>query len=222
VPAVVTGGANPSRRPRVLPDPRYFGENGEINARFRRSDTPPDFRSPAATTEGPTDSPGTAYHYLATMELTGGDFGLCRVDLGPEPGGPGTHFHRTMSERFFVLSGTLQVYDGVAWTDATTGDYLYVPPGGLHAFRNESGEPVSMLMLFAPGAPREAYFEGITQLAELSPEERAAFLPPPRQLLRVADLAPAPEARGSRPHPPIRAAHGSGTGSDDGLDPHIV
>lgn len=30
--------------------------------------------------------------------------------------------------------------------------------GGLHGFRNESGEPASILILFAPGAPREAYF----------------------------------------------------------------
>ena len=31
---------------------------------------------------------------------------------------------------------------------------------------NESGEDASMLILFAPGAPREAYFEGLVELAE--------------------------------------------------------
>ena len=30
-------------------------------------------------------------------------------------------------------------------------------------------------MLFAPGAPREAYFEGFAQLADLSDEERAEW-----------------------------------------------
>jgi hypothetical protein len=30
-------------------------------------------------------------------------------------------------------------------------------------------------MLFASGAPREAYFEGITELAGLSDEQRAEF-----------------------------------------------
>jgi hypothetical protein len=30
-------------------------------------------------------------------------------------------------------------------------------------------------MLFAPGAPREAYFEGFAQLAELSDEERSEW-----------------------------------------------
>ena len=32
-----------------------------------------------------------------------------------------------------------------------------------------------MLMLFAPGAPREDYFEGVTRLDGLSEEERAEF-----------------------------------------------
>jgi hypothetical protein len=35
--------------------------------------------------------------------------------------------------------------------------------GGIHGFRNESGEPASMLLHFAPGAPREGYFEGLAE-----------------------------------------------------------
>ena len=70
-----------------------------------------------------------------------------------------------MSESFFVLSGTVRLYDGRQWTDARAGDYLFVPEGGIHGFRNESGEPASMLLLFAPGAPREGYFEGLAQWA---------------------------------------------------------
>ena len=31
----------------------------------------------------------------------------------------------------------------------------------MHGFRNESGEPASMLILFTPGAPREDYFERV-------------------------------------------------------------
>jgi hypothetical protein len=32
-----------------------------------------------------------------------------------------------------------------------------------------------MLLMFAPGAPREAYFEGQLQLGDMSDDERAAF-----------------------------------------------
>ena len=45
----------------------------------------------------------------------------------------------------------------------------------MHGFKNESGQPASMLIDFAPGAPREEYFEGLSGLARLSDEERAEF-----------------------------------------------
>jgi mannose-6-phosphate isomerase-like protein (cupin superfamily) len=79
--------------------------------------------------------------------------------MGPAPAGPGPHFHRSISESFFVLSGTVRLYDRTAWVDAEPGDFLHVPEGGIHGFRNESGEPASMLLLFAPGALPEDYFE---------------------------------------------------------------
>jgi hypothetical protein len=53
-----------------------------------------------------------------------------------------------------------------------------VPPGGIHGFRNDSGAPVSFLIHFAPGAPREGYFEGLVRFAlegRPSPEDLAEF-----------------------------------------------
>ncbi|GAA2273402.1 cupin domain-containing protein [Nonomuraea roseoviolacea subsp. roseoviolacea] len=148
----------------TYPSPRYYGETGEINAAFRPATATPDLVTG-----------GGAYHYLATTASTDGEFGLYRVDMNGAPGGPSLHFHRTISESFFILSGRMSLFDGERWVEATAGDFLYVPVGGLHAFRNDSGEPASMLMLFAPGAPREGYFEGITELAGLTDEERARF-----------------------------------------------
>ena len=95
--------------------------------------------------------------------------------MGPASGGPRTHFHRTISESFFVLSGGVRLYDGRDWTTAGPGDFLFVPEGGLHAFRNDSDHPASMLILFSPGAPREGYFEGIQELDRRSEQERAEF-----------------------------------------------
>jgi quercetin dioxygenase-like cupin family protein len=85
--------------------------------------------------------------------------------MGPQPSGPAAHFHRTMSESFFVLSGVVRLYNGDTWIDGHAGDFLYVPEGGIHAFRNESGAPASILLLFVPGAPREAYFETLSDVA---------------------------------------------------------
>jgi mannose-6-phosphate isomerase-like protein (cupin superfamily) len=111
----------------------------------------------------PTDGSGS----------TAGTLGRSRV------GGANAHYHRRFSESFFVLTGTVKLYDGTGWFDARPHDFAYVPEGGLHGFRNESGEPASLLILFAPGAPREAYFEGLVEMAEgrwkPSQEELQAF-----------------------------------------------
>jgi quercetin dioxygenase-like cupin family protein len=151
------------------PEPRYAGESGLINVTFRPADHEPDVRYPSG---------GTA-HYLATGASTGGKFGLYRWEMAAEPGGPAPHFHRTISESFYVLAGTVRLYDGKRWIDGRPGDYAFVPEGGIHGFRNESGEPASMLILFAPGAPREDYFETLAKVAAgtvvLTDEEKAAF-----------------------------------------------
>lgn len=143
------------------PAPRYTKAEPEVSARLRRGAEAPDY-----------EYAGVSYHYLANQQLTAGDYGLYRVDIAPAGGGPGPHYHRTMSEAFFVLSGRVRLHDGREWVDGHQGDFLYVPPGGIHGFRNEVDEPASMLMLFAPGAPREAYFEGFAQLADLTDGER--------------------------------------------------
>ena len=85
--------------------------------------------------------------------------------MGARPSVPDPHLHRTISESFCVLTGTLRLFAGRRWIDAAPGDFLHLPQGGVHAFRNESGAPASMLLLFAPGAPREAYFEALADIA---------------------------------------------------------
>jgi mannose-6-phosphate isomerase-like protein (cupin superfamily) len=114
--------------------------------------------------------------YLATGASTNGQFGLYRWDMDGPRSGPDPHFHRSISESFFVLSGTVRLYDGTQWVDAHAGDFMFVPEGGVHGFRNESGEPASMLLLFAPGAPREGYFEGLADLASKSDTQRQEFM----------------------------------------------
>jgi oxalate decarboxylase/phosphoglucose isomerase-like protein (cupin superfamily) len=48
-----------------------------------------------------------------------------------------------------------RLYDGADWVDGNRNDFPYVPPGGVHGVRNQADEPASILMVFAPGAPRE-------------------------------------------------------------------
>lgn len=150
------------------PDPLYLGEGGEVSAIYRAASQAPELKVGMSEAS-----------YLIKGEATRGRFGLYRWDMAPGTPGAQPHFHRTLSESFFILSGTVGLFDGEKWTDATAGDYLYVPEGGIHGFRNASGEPASMLILFAPGAPREPYFEGLAAVAlgkrKFTPEEYKAF-----------------------------------------------
>lgn len=152
----------------TYPDPRYLGEGGEVSAVHRPADHAPEV----------TYRNGTTAHYLATGASTDGLFGLYRWVMGPEPSGPDAHFHRSITESFYVLTGTIRIFDGTQWIDCRPGDFVHVPIGGLHGFRNESGAPASMLIHFAPGAPREAYFEGLAEFAvsgKPDPDELAEF-----------------------------------------------
>ena len=142
---------------------------GEISATYRPAATPAELSGPRVDTK-----------FLATGATTGGDFGLFQWDMNPQAGGPAAHYHKTFSESFYILDGAVRLYDGANWVTAVKGDYLYVPPNGIHAFRNESDEPASMLILFAPGAPRERYFTELVEIAttgrQLSDEEYTEFL----------------------------------------------
>jgi len=146
--------------------PRAYHGSGEVSARLTPSDAPPNLTYPNKV----------EVLYLATGNSTRGQFGLYRWTFGPNRTGPDPHFHRSISESFFILEGEVELYTGERWTTAHSGDFLFVPEGGIHGFRGV--EPASMLLLFAPGAPREEYFETLAKVAEqpMSTEERAAFM----------------------------------------------
>jgi mannose-6-phosphate isomerase-like protein (cupin superfamily) len=148
------------------PEPLYHGKGGEKTAWHRPFDAKPDIVYPN----------GTTAHYLVTGGQSNGLLGMYQWNMGPEPSGPSPHFHRSFSESFYILSGSVLIFDGDDWIETRPGAYVYAPPGAVHAFRNESGEAASMLILFAPGAPREAYFEGLLNLAEMTTEAQAEFI----------------------------------------------
>ena len=107
---------------------------------------------------------GTVARFVAPGAVTAGQFGLFEWNMPPRSGGPAAHFHKTFSESFYVMSGVVRLYDGGAWAEARQGDFLYVPERGVHAFRNDGDERATMLILFAPGAPREAYFRELAEI----------------------------------------------------------
>ncbi len=112
------------------PEPVYLGEPGLVNATYRPSDHEPELRYRS----------GGTVHYLATGASTSGQFGLYRWEMAAAQSGPDPHFHRTISESFYVLTGTikpLRRHRLEGRPDRATSSSC--PEGGLHGFKNESG-----------------------------------------------------------------------------------
>jgi quercetin dioxygenase-like cupin family protein len=132
----------------------YVRDTGEVSARYRKAGEVEELTRPA----------GAFTRFVAPGSVTDGQFGLFEWGMAPHAGGPDAHFHKTFSESFYVTSGTVGLFDGSGWVSAVTGDFLYVPAGGIHAFRNDGAEIATMLILFAPAPPREEYFRELAAI----------------------------------------------------------
>ena len=150
--------------PRAYPSDVYHGDAGEVSAWQRTTEDPPDI----------VFGNGGTCEYLATGVQTRGRFGLYRWTFGETESGPDPHFHRSISEQFYVLAGEVHLFDGRRWATAQPGDFLYVPEGGVHGFRGAGG--ASMLLMFAPGGPREDYFETLARGEEMTEQQREDFM----------------------------------------------
>jgi mannose-6-phosphate isomerase-like protein (cupin superfamily) len=149
----------------------YLRPAGAISAEFHARDEVESLTYQAS---------GTHVRFVAPGSATRGQYGLFEWNMRPRTGGATAHFHRTFSESFFVTAGLVEFYDGSRWLPARAGDFLYVPMGGVHGFRAPSDEPSSMLILFAPGAPREDYFRELAEIRHsgrtLTEDEWTEFL----------------------------------------------
>lgn len=149
----------------------YLNDAGEVGAEFRARD---DVETLTFRTSG------THVRFVAPGTATRGQFGLFEWNMRPRTGGADPHFHKSFSESFFVTAGTVEFYDGNRWVPARSGDFVYVPMGGVHGFRAPTDQPSSMLILFAPGAPREQYFRQLAEIRDsgrkLSEDEWTEFL----------------------------------------------
>jgi quercetin dioxygenase-like cupin family protein len=107
--------------------------------------------------------PGDTYTFLATGKETQGAYFQLEAVVTPG-GGPPPHVHHHEDETFFVIEGTLELRLGELTVLARAGDYISVPRGAVHSFRNVAEHDARMLVTFVP-AGFEAFFEEVFEPA---------------------------------------------------------
>lgn len=101
--------------------------------------------------------PGDRYTFLVTGAQSDGAYFIVEAIVPPE-GGPPLHIHHREQESFYVLEGTLDITLGDKVVKASTGDFVHVPRGIIHAFRNVGSGMARTLLINSP-AGFEKFFE---------------------------------------------------------------
>lgn len=160
--------------------------DGRTSEWFDQLDPPDDGGRPLddAVVLGPGDGETIGVgRSVVVLKGTGGgtDEHLFLSETSLEPGfpGPPAHVHRKLHDLFYVLEGTLTLRNGAETVSATPGSLAWFPPGAVHTFSNESGEPVRFLNFNTP-AGWESYMR---DLASLQSRERP---PTPEEVGAIA------------------------------------
>jgi quercetin dioxygenase-like cupin family protein len=110
--------------------------------------------------------PGDHYTFLVTGEESGGAY-FAMEALVPPGGGPPPHIHTREDETFYLLEGQIEFLLGEELIVAGPGDFVNVPRGTVHRFRNTGGETARVVLTFTP-AGIERWFE---ETLERAPNE---------------------------------------------------
>lgn len=112
--------------------------------------------------------PGDEMRFLITGAETGGAFFMAEVSV-PPGGGPPPHVHSREDESFYLFSGTLIVQVGGKTLHASPGDFVHLPRGIAHTFKNTSKEYARMLVTVTPAGLEKFFEEVFSPAVEGSP-----------------------------------------------------
>jgi len=102
-------------------------------------------------------SPIDRITFLITGEQTGGALFMAEVSIAPGGGNP-PHIHRREEEMFYLQQGTLTIQVGERILNASPGDFVRLPRGVAHCFKNNGNVDAKVLLVVTP-AGLEKFFE---------------------------------------------------------------
>lgn len=103
--------------------------------------------------------PGNRYNFLVTGEETNNTFFQFEA-IVPTGAGPPPHIHTREDEAFYLVSGSLEIVVGDSTFTAKAGDFVFIPRGTVHKFKNVGGTTAVQLVTVVP-AGLERYFREV-------------------------------------------------------------
>jgi quercetin dioxygenase-like cupin family protein len=102
---------------------------------------------------------GSLLTFRARATDTEGRFSIVESCSAPGAGAP-PHL-QTDAEAFLVTKGAFDFMLDGDWRRCGPGEFVYVSPGTVHAFRNPADTPSTMLIINLPGGLHENFFEAV-------------------------------------------------------------
>lgn len=128
---------------------------------------------------------GDTYTVKASAESSGGALGLIEASI-PPGSGPPPHRHSNEDESFYLLAGSLEITVEQDVVQAGAGDFVFLPRGLQHSFRNVGVDTARTLIMITPGG-FERFFGDVG-----APAQAGVQCPPPGQadVARLLETAP--------------------------------
>ena len=111
--------------------------------------------------------PGDRVAFLITGAETGGAFFMAEAWVAPG-GGPPPHVHSREDESFYLQQGALALQVGGKGLSASAGDFIHIPRGTVHSFKNVGQETAKMLLVATPAGLENFFAEAFYPAADVA------------------------------------------------------
>lgn len=115
---------------------------------------------------GPDPSEGPSVRLLVDASDSEGMISAQNVKLPKGGDGAVPHFHKISHEFFYVVSGSLDFWEGGKFSKLSAGECALVPPNVPHAFGAEPDSAADVIVLVSPGVERFEYFRLLARVME--------------------------------------------------------
>jgi mannose-6-phosphate isomerase-like protein (cupin superfamily) len=107
---------------------------------------------------------GDHYTFKVSSEETMGSLAIVEVTAFPQ-NGPPPHIHHREDESFYILDGTFSFKLGNRTFEAGPRDFIQIPQGTLHTYKNIGEKPGRFVVVLTPGG-FENFFREIGEPAQ--------------------------------------------------------